>query len=516
MTKILTFSYNTPIADDKNVRFAVSRQSFQGGRAFVVQTSKSLAKERKVFNTNLKTNVDALNEVEQVRVKSLSDLSKFKEVVNLVNTKVTRHNNSKLKTFLKFLLIPWAIATIFKSNFFKTFDSVEKKHEFTIDFSPENPSEFGEAMKKLQENKENITELDFSQFVLSPANLQELEKALKKNSTVRSLIFSQPPGGLQLTGENMQLVCSVLNACHHIDSLSFAGQQISEENMEILGKALATKRIKHLDLSHTSLSENAVQTLKNALTENTELRSLNLSSNVLGMQGATVLADILKSNPKLTSLYIGKTALSSNQIQPLADAIKDHPALEIVDIRENALQDAGSLPFANALRENNHIKRFDISSNELGVEAAKAFGKAIQNHPSLEHISLYNNKITKTGIEAIAAAIKQNNRSLHYIDLAENDVDRKTYTYRLLKNALAKNPTRRYIRFTTAEKAPPPKAAKPSKLERAAPYIETAATFVIPIIPQGAITGAVRYVSPHLSAEPEDFWETDPGVLRKK
>ena len=69
MTKILTFSYNTPIADDKNVRFAVSRQSFQGGRAFVVQTSKSLAKERKVFNTNLKTNVDALNEVEQVRVK---------------------------------------------------------------------------------------------------------------------------------------------------------------------------------------------------------------------------------------------------------------------------------------------------------------------------------------------------------------------------------------------------------------------------------------------------------------
>ncbi len=532
MVKVLNFSASTnstSIEVSPKVRVAVSRiRAEHGGRNFVVKSTNELKKERKSYNTNLKFARDTLQEVEEVRVKSLEDITDFRSAVTLVNTQVSKHNNSRLKTVLKCLLLPWAVATIFKSNFFKKYESVTKEHEFSIEFPRENSSDFFEKiMQKIEQNDKSIVELDFSQFPLTNDQIGKLLGALRANTHVRSLILSQPEHGLRFDSKTIETISNAIRNHPSIDSISFKGHAMSGGNIRALGELA---NIKHLDLSNTGLVASDIITLQNALRNASGLKTLNLFSNALYAEGAQAVADIVTTHPTLSSLNVENTRIAlkpatiwfgSEQrnlegVDALATAIKTHQNLETIDLRNNNLGEDGCKPFVEALQENKKITWFDISENKMGTKVAETLGQVIGSHPALEHISLINNNIESAGILAISKGIRQNRQALHYIDLADNNIQKRTSAYRSLKFAVIFNTHTRRIRYSSENQEPKPVKPKPTIIETAGTVAATVIPVVVPGIPKEAIRSAFEYATPYLTPEPEDFWDTDPNIIRRK
>ncbi len=467
MTRTINFDCrSSEIADAPNIRFAVTPPTgSDGSRTFILLDTADAPRDISP-NFELKANVKALNEVDQVRVKSLQGLNEFKQTVELVNRKVEKHNNNGLKTILLCLGIPWLIATLFDSDFFKKFDKTKNKDDFeiSIDFSEVNTDhEFNAIMDKIEESTENIVELDFSHHKLTPDNVTRLAKALRLNTTIHSLVLSQPDG--KLAADELQKICSAVkeNPNSGINNLSFRGVSMTGQNMvELKGLLSMKNRITHLDFTDTALTAADAKVLQEALSKNQGLKTLNLYWNYLYSDGAECVASILNDNPKMTELNIGgnniktdvagtfSTSTKLDGVTALANAIKIHPGLTTVDLRRNYLDNEGCIPFAKAL-QNGHLTWFDISWNRMGDKAAHEFGTAINNNNGLQHISFFWNNINPVGISAIAKGIR-NNRTLGYIDIGSNNLNQegKDRAKRDLETAVQASPVPRRIRYSSA------------------------------------------------------------------
>lgn len=465
-SKMIQFSSKGVIGGETSL-FAVSKDSANhGNRTFVVKTREEFTKPSSTrFDTSLRANIDALNSVDTVGIKSIRGLNEFNEAVEWVNRKVDRHNNNGLKTFLKFLVVPWLFATLFNSDFFKTFEHVTVKHGISVGFAEKanhrarNESFFNQVMDKLQQG-EPIVELDFSNYSLTSKDVTKLVAALRNNNTLRSIIFTQPGTDHDLSKADLQRVCDAIENHANIQSLSFKRYPMTDGKMNIVAGLLRKKTdIKELNFSQTELNANDMEILRRALVNNHGLQVLDLYWNNLYSKGCEEVAELLKTNSSIVSLDIGYNAIAKSNsytkdlggVQLLANVLKTHPSLEKLDVRWNALGDLGCAIFGEALQTNQKMKWFDISWNNMGQHAADEFSIALTKHPKLEHISFYWNDLESKGVEAIGRGIC-NSRSLQHVDLGANGITKDMRGFAFLKEAVEISPVPRSIRYSSSAK----------------------------------------------------------------
>ena len=154
-------------------------------------------------------------------------------------------------------------------------------------------------------------------------------------------------------------------------SVVSTGMECSTEILSTMLAALQAqaKRLRHLDLSFSSLSSDSVQALVHgALPTHAALSTLKLTGNPIGVEGCRHLNELLRKAPELATLDVSECQLDMKCAVVLLQALaKDSgyapPRLSEMYLQDNIFDPAESETLATALQPVGCLARLDLSGH---------------------------------------------------------------------------------------------------------------------------------------------------------
>jgi len=379
----LQFSYKCPfeLTQTEGIKFAFWQKNGKLGK-FVIQ-HPDVAKKNHYYHTSLKDCVTAWHKSDLIRLNSFQSLQMLKPTIEWVNRCIERHNNRFLSSFL-----------------FETFLPLPSAKPLSICFSnkksPSDQELFFKAVIDRLENNTDVIKLDFSKIDLTPTSVDKLCEAFRKNTTIQTIIFSQPKKSLDL--ESLDKICQALELHPRLHTLKFSGCDLSQGKIRPICHLIhKNKLITNLHLDKTSISSNEVKLLLMATQKHRQFQKLNLYWNYIEAEGTAYIAEILKTNLDMKVLKIG----------------------------------------------GNHLELHKSEKNDIGISL---LGQAISAHPTLKKISFYWNYLKALEITLLAKSFKEN-KSISFIDLAAGYIEKDSSSYLALKNSLENQSIYRTIRY---------------------------------------------------------------------
>ncbi|RIB21773.1 kinase-like domain-containing protein [Gigaspora rosea] len=152
-----------------------------------------------------------------------------------------------------------------------------------------------------------------------------------------------------------------------VSTWDLSWNKCGKKNLNELTKALCkNSTLTSLDLHGNELGSEDGKALADALCKNITLTSLRLDSNNLGSEGGKALADALYKNSTLTSLDLYGNKLGSEGGKTIADALFKNNTLKTLDLCLNELGSEGGKALADALCKNSTLTYLNIGSNNIG------------------------------------------------------------------------------------------------------------------------------------------------------
>ena len=131
------------------------------------------------------------------------------------------------------------------------------------------------------------------------------------------------------------------------------GFQISDEDMQAIAYALTeNKTLRALSLDHLQIADSGAKHLAQGLCYNESITYLSLRWNEIGNEGGTALADILHYNNTLKNMNLSFNNFGRATGQAFAAAIIKNTALETLDLKWNNLDDETGDTLLEAMSEN--------------------------------------------------------------------------------------------------------------------------------------------------------------------
>lgn len=219
----------------------------------------------------------------------------------------------------------------------------------------------------------SLTCLHLENTQMSGKNLLVLICALKYNTGIRELYLGD--NGLQPTdGSHIyQLITS--NTC--LQLLDLRNNNIGDSGVRHICEGLRNREsieksaLSAMVLWNNNVTGASMESLAEALTENTKIETLNIGSNNLGIEGIARLKPALVSNSHLHRLGLQNTGINCEGAIILAECIADNTALLRVDIRDNPIALAGLLALHSAMKMNTSITLLNIDATCVKMSSEK-------------------------------------------------------------------------------------------------------------------------------------------------
>ncbi|XP_034390083.1 protein NLRC5 isoform X2 [Cyclopterus lumpus] len=151
-----------------------------------------------------------------------------------------------------------------------------------------------------------------------------------------------------------------------------------------------------LDLSHSSLSDKAIENLLKVLPKMTSLQRLNVSHSIASTTGALMLVRCLTVSQRVTSVELRPQTASFIQF----DSVKAEQAscrLTHCSLKGDNLQ-----RLLEILQQGPQLSVLDLSSNQLGDEGVKHVVDCLQGLKITSYVNLSNNGLTQQGVMDVA------------------------------------------------------------------------------------------------------------------
>jgi len=161
-----------------------------------------------------------------------------------------------------------------------------------------------------------------------------LAHSLQNNPLVKIIDLSS----VRLTEQAVTNLYTGLESAVSLTSLSLSGNEMTSAGVAELSRLFLKPscKIKYLDLSHNSISDDGLEVLSNNLTNNKTLEELNLDGNMIGDLGAEALIEMLSSNTHLKSIRVNDNALQNDAVQGLCQCLKNpDTSLEFITVARN-------------------------------------------------------------------------------------------------------------------------------------------------------------------------------------
>ncbi|GMH42451.1 hypothetical protein BSKO_10370 [Bryopsis sp. KO-2023] len=176
---------------------------------------------------------------------------------------------------------------------------------------------------------------------------------------------------------------------------------------EITGIEPGTK-IRHLDMSETSMGDWGIQILCEKLIFNNSVKHLVVNHCGITKKGATAIGWLMHENSVLESLKLGWNRLGGEGAARISSGLQGNNALRLVDLSNNALGDTGGSHIGYSLTENQGLRTLDLSGNGIGGKACLVIAEAVSCNRTLEVLNLGNNPLGGEGGHHLLQALADN------------------------------------------------------------------------------------------------------------
>uniref|UniRef100_A0A8R1XU91 Protein phosphatase 1 regulatory subunit 37 homolog n=1 Tax=Onchocerca volvulus TaxID=6282 RepID=A0A8R1XU91_ONCVO len=196
-------------------------------------------------------------------------------------------------------------------------------------------------------------------------------------------------------------------------NLSF-NKQINLRGWQAICKAVRdAPSLQYLNLRYTSLSDRAVPILARVLRSPSSLTILHLENVALSGRNLILVGCALKGNTRLRELYLGENNLQPADGAHIYQIIITSVSIQLLDLRNNQLQDGGLRHICDALRHRDTTKNSVLSAlvlwnNRLTSNGMEALAQALKENNKLETLNIGNNSLLLEGIVKLKPALQQN------------------------------------------------------------------------------------------------------------
>ncbi|XP_059191090.1 NLR family, CARD domain containing 5 [Centropristis striata] len=160
-----------------------------------------------------------------------------------------------------------------------------------------------------------------------------------------------------------------------------------------------------LDLSHSSLTDKAIESLLKFLPKMTSLKTLNVSHSITSTAEALMLARCLTASQRVTLVELRPKAESFIQFDSVkaeqASCRLTHCSLNTDDLEK----------LLEILQQGPQLSHLDISSNQLEDEAVKHLLDSLEKLKISNYMNLSNNGLTQQGLMYVASTLSTCNIS---------------------------------------------------------------------------------------------------------
>ena len=272
-------------------------------------------------------------------------------------------------------------------------------------------------LKKLNLENNNMTEQvaeDLANVIKNNQSLEELYlsnnnfktsvavilKALKEKSVLKKLRLSKN----LMTKEAVEDLSDVIKNNTHLEQLYVADNKLGIQAAVILQALSNSSKIKSLNLSNNSMTEQLIGDLINVIRNNLDLEELYLYNNDLRSSAFKIL-QALKEKSILTILHLNNNLMTGEVAEDLAAVIENNSSLEELSIGKNKFGlSAGTI--LQALQKHSRLKVLNLSDNNLTAHVAEELATMINNNLGLEELYIYDNDF-QTSVAIILKALKE-------------------------------------------------------------------------------------------------------------
>ena len=187
--------------------------------------------------------------------------------------------------------------------------------------------------------------------------LHLISSALITNKSLIELDLSNC--SFQITPENGPVLEKMLKSNSSLKSLLFRNTHVSDAGVWYIANGLtANKAITSLRLYNCGITSTGAQYIGDALASNKSLHLLNIAHNRIGGDGAKYIAEGLQRNGSLITCVLDSCGTNDAGICSLADAVTVNTTIESLWLEDNLdITDEGILKLSEALEKNRSIEK---------------------------------------------------------------------------------------------------------------------------------------------------------------
>ncbi|XP_034061773.1 protein NLRC5 isoform X1 [Gymnodraco acuticeps] len=182
--------------------------------------------------------------------------------------------------------------------------------------------------------------------------------------------------------------------------LRINNSSILPSNVTTLCRQLAYCRSHlELDLSHSSLTDKAIENLLKCLPKMTSLQRLNVSHSIISTSGAVMLVRCLNVSQRVTSVEL-RPQSESFICFGTVKAEEASCRLTHCSLKGDELE-----RLLKILQRCPHLSNLNLSSNQLGDEGVKRFLDSLQTLKITSYVNLSGNGLTQEGVLDVVSAL---------------------------------------------------------------------------------------------------------------
>ncbi|GMN48795.1 hypothetical protein TIFTF001_017963 [Ficus carica] len=291
----------------------------------------------------------------------------------------------------------------------------------------------GETIASEKVNGARETVFDISGGRRSFIDAEEAEELLKplreRGNAYTKICFSNRSFGLDAARVAEPILLSIKDQFKEVDLSDFiAGRPEAEalEVMNIFSAALEGSDLRYLNLSNNAMGEKGVRAFGSLLRSQNNLEELYLMNDGISEEAARAVSELIPSTEKLRVLHFHNNMTGDEGAVAISEMLKRSLVLEDFRCSSTRVGSEGGVALAEALGNCTKLKKIDLRDNMFGVEAGLALSKALLTFPDLTEIYLSYLNLEDEGAETLANALKDSAPSLEVLEMAGNDITKKS------------------------------------------------------------------------------------------
>ena len=200
-------------------------------------------------------------------------------------------------------------------------------------------------------------------------------------------------------------------------SISLSQNEISDETFTSILKILGKKHLtQHIELAVTNMDKNRIYELFKVLCLNKSLKYLDISHSDIPTDNIDTFVNAIELNNKLEKLYLYKCHFNSSLIAETASALKSVASLKCLNLSSIKINDRAT-EIADVITHNLAIEYLDFSNCGLLEKEVEIISVSLQKLRALKSLNFSDNEVTNHAAQELSTALAKNT-NIEYLNLS--------------------------------------------------------------------------------------------------